>query len=73
MFAYILSNMSSNCSTTPIHVSSPSLQGTMFWSVFVLGHDCGHASFSRYPLLNDCIGTLLHTAILVPYYPWKVG
>jgi len=43
-----------------------------FWSIFVLGHYCGHGSFSRYPLINDIIGTILHTFILTPYYPWKV-
>ena len=48
-------------------------QGTMFWAVFVLGHDCGHGSFSRYPLLNDIIGNVLHTLIMVPYYPWKLS
>jgi len=47
------------------------LQGT-FGQFFVLGHDCGHGSFSRYPLINDVIGTILHTFILTPYYPWKV-
>ena len=36
------------------------LQGTMFWALFVLGHDCGHGSFSHYGLINDIIGTLLH-------------
>jgi omega-3 fatty acid desaturase (delta-15 desaturase) len=46
------------------------LQGTMFTSYFVLGHDCGHGSFSRYPLLNDIMGNILHTFILAPYYPW---
>jgi len=48
-------------------------QGTMFWAIFVLGHDCGHGSFSRYPLLNDITGTLLHTFILVPYTTWKLS
>ncbi|CAF4494837.1 unnamed protein product [Rotaria socialis] len=47
-------------------------QGTIYMALFVLGHDCGHGSFSVYPLLNDTIGTLLHTWILIPYYPWKI-
>ena len=49
------------------------LQGTMFWALFVLGHDCGHGSFSTSSLINDLTGNLLHGFILVPYYPWKVS
>ena len=45
----------------------------MMWAVFVLGHDCGHGSFSRSWLINDVVGNLLHTLILVPYYPWKLS
>ncbi|KAI8014386.1 Acyl-lipid omega-3 desaturase (cytochrome b5), endoplasmic reticulum [Camellia lanceoleosa] len=43
-------------------------QGTMFWALFVLGHDCGHGSFSDNPLLNSVVGHLLHLSILVPYH-----
>ncbi|KAL0321864.1 UNVERIFIED_CONTAM: Omega-3 fatty acid desaturase, chloroplastic [Sesamum calycinum] len=42
-------------------------QGTMFWALFVLGHDCGHGSFSNDPKLNSVVGHLLHSSILVPY------
>ncbi|CAG8515741.1 6941_t:CDS:2 [Diversispora eburnea] len=46
---------------------------TMLWSIFVLGHDCGHGSFSKYGLLNDTVGTFLHTLLLVPYTNWKLS
>eukprot|EP00188_Purpureofilum_apyrenoidigerum_P003988 Plantae.Rhodophyta-Purpureofilum_apyrenoidigerum.ctg4333.p1 GENE.Plantae.Rhodophyta-Purpureofilum_apyrenoidigerum.ctg4333~~Plantae.Rhodophyta-Purpureofilum_apyrenoidigerum.ctg4333.p1 ORF type:complete len:359 (+),score=51.29 Plantae.Rhodophyta-Purpureofilum_apyrenoidigerum.ctg4333:149-1225(+) len=48
-------------------------QGTMFWAIFVLGHDCGHGSFSSSTQINDILGTVLHTGILVPYYSWKLS
>ncbi|KAM1031043.1 hypothetical protein FF1_034844 [Malus domestica] len=28
----------------------------MFWDVFVLGHDCGHGSFSDSRILNSVVG-----------------
>ncbi|EOY17758.1 Fatty acid desaturase 8 isoform 3, partial [Theobroma cacao] len=48
-------------------------QGTMFWAVFVLGHDCGHGSFSNNPALNSVVGHLLHSSILVPYHGWRIS
>lgn len=33
-------------------------QGTMFWALFVVGHDCGHGSFSSNKLLNNVVGEL---------------
>ena len=48
-------------------------QGTMFWALFVVGHDCGHGSFSRLPWLNNVIGHLSHTPILVPYHGWRIS
>lgn len=47
-------------------------QGTMFWAVFVIGHDCGHGSFSDSRWLNSFVGHILHSAILVPFHGWWV-
>lgn len=48
-------------------------QGTMFWALFVLGHDCGHGSFSHDHKLNSVVGHLLHSSILVPYHGWRIS
>lgn len=48
-------------------------QGTMFWALFVLGHDCGHGSFSNSTNLNSVIGHILHSSILVPYHGWRIS
>ncbi|GFR39618.1 hypothetical protein Agub_g81 [Astrephomene gubernaculifera] len=48
-------------------------QGTMFWALFVVGHDCGHQSFSNNKALNDFIGNITHASILVPYHGWRIS
>ena len=49
------------------------VQGTNLTAIFVLGHDCGHDSFSRYDVINDVMGNLLHAFLLTPFYPWKLS
>jgi omega-3 fatty acid desaturase (delta-15 desaturase) len=48
-------------------------QGTMFWALFVVGHDCGHQSFSPSRFLNDFVGNIVHATIMVPYHGWRVS
>ncbi|MGF1458169.1 MAG: fatty acid desaturase [Leptolyngbyaceae cyanobacterium] len=48
-------------------------QGTMFWALFVVGHDCGHGSFSKSKWINNLVGHLSHTPILVPFHGWRIS
>eukprot|EP00752_Nemacystus_decipiens_P017567 g15742.t1 len=48
-------------------------QGTMFWALFVVGHDCGHGSFSDNKLVNSVVGHLTHSFIMVPYHGWRIS
>uniref|UniRef100_A0ACD5WZ74 Uncharacterized protein n=1 Tax=Avena sativa TaxID=4498 RepID=A0ACD5WZ74_AVESA len=48
-------------------------QGTMFWALFVIGHDCGHGSFSKNPNLNSVVGHILNAPTLVPYHGWRIS
>jgi omega-6 fatty acid desaturase (delta-12 desaturase) len=44
------------------------LAGTGIW---VLAHECGHQAFSDYGWVNDLVGWVLHSSLLVPYFSWK--
>ncbi|KAJ3041317.1 hypothetical protein HDV00_009589 [Rhizophlyctis rosea] len=45
--------------------------GIVMTGVWVIAHECGHGAFSPSPLLNNSVGYILHTALLVPYFSWK--
>ena len=45
--------------------------GTVLTGVWVLAHECGHGGFSDSTLLNDFVGWVLHSLLLVPYFSWK--
>jgi acyl-lipid omega-3 desaturase len=47
--------------------------GFFMWALFVLGHDCGHGSFSRYRSVNSFFGHILHSLILVPFHSWRIS
>ena len=46
-------------------------QGAVATGVWVIAHECGHQAFSEYQSINDSVGLILHSLLLVPYYSWK--
>jgi omega-6 fatty acid desaturase (delta-12 desaturase) len=49
------------------------LQGLFGTGLWVLAHECGHQSFSTSKYLNDTVGWICHSALLVPYFSWKIS
>ncbi|GFR52743.1 hypothetical protein Agub_g15354 [Astrephomene gubernaculifera] len=46
-------------------------QGAVATGIWVIAHECGHGAFSDYEQLNDTVGLIFHSLLLVPYYSWK--
>ena len=49
------------------------LQGLFGTGVWVLAHECGHQAFSPSKTLNDTVGWICHSFLLVPYFSWKIS
>jgi len=49
------------------------VQGLFGTGLWVLAHECGHQSFSQSKTLNDTVGWVCHSALLVPYFSWKIS
>lgn len=49
------------------------VQGLFATGLWVLAHECGHQSFSPSKTLNDTVGWICHSALLVPYFSWKIS
>ena len=49
------------------------VQGCFATGLWVMAHECGHQSFSPSKTLNDTVGFICHSALLVPYFSWKIS
>lgn len=49
------------------------IQGCFGTGLWVMAHECGHQSFSPSKALNDTVGFICHSALLVPYFSWKIS
>ncbi|KDQ60225.1 hypothetical protein JAAARDRAFT_191632 [Jaapia argillacea MUCL 33604] len=46
-------------------------QGLVWAGMFCLGHDAGHGTLFKSKRVNNTIGFLLHTFLLIPYFAWR--
>ncbi|KAH0881039.1 hypothetical protein HID58_068433, partial [Brassica napus] len=46
-------------------------QGCVLTGVWVIAHECGHHAFSDYQWLDDTVGLIFHSFLLVPYFSWN--
>lgn len=49
------------------------VQGLVFTGVWVIAHECGHQAFSASKTINNTVGWVLHSALLVPYHSWRIS
>ena len=46
--------------------------GTALTGWFVIGHDCGHRSFSNRNWINNLVGHLLFLPLMYPFHSWRI-
>jgi len=46
------------------------LNGFLLSRIFIIQHDCGHSSFTKYKTMNEIIGTVSSIFTLIPYRYW---
>jgi omega-6 fatty acid desaturase (delta-12 desaturase) len=46
------------------------LNGFMLSRIFIIQHDCGHSSFTKYKTMNEIVGTVCSVCTLIPYRYW---
>lgn len=48
-------------------------QGLAMTGVWVVAHECGHQAYSTSKAINNAVGWVLHSALLVPYHSWRIS
>ena len=51
---------------------APTAPAALCLQWFVVGHDCGHRSFSKNKLVEDIVGTIMFMPLIYPFEPWRI-
>ena len=55
----------------PVWALYAAVNGTVATGAWVVAHECGHDAFSDNKTLQDAVGYVLHSLLLVPYFSWQ--
>ena len=55
----------------PAWIAYAIVAGTAGTGCWVVAHECGHRAFAKHNWLQDAIGYVLHSGLLVPYFSWQ--
>eukprot|EP00976_Prorocentrum_cordatum_P112606 1195563-Prorocentrum_minimum.AAC.6 len=55
----------------PAWIAYGFVNGTIATGCWVVAHECGHSAFSDNKTLQDAVGYVLHSLLLVPYFSWQ--
>lgn len=55
---------------SPVWIVYAVVTGTVAMGCWVIAHECGHNAFHPNRRLETCVGFLLHSVLLVPYFSW---
>jgi fatty acid desaturase len=69
--AYALGPQATNAVRVSLWIFYWFWQSITFIGIWCLGHETGHDGLSQYRFVNNLIGTVLHTFLLVPYFSWR--
>ncbi|MEZ6097360.1 MAG: fatty acid desaturase [Pirellulaceae bacterium] len=55
----------------PLWIGYALITGTVATGCWVIAHECGHGAFCRRKWLENAIGYIIHSLMLVPYFSWQ--
>jgi omega-6 fatty acid desaturase (delta-12 desaturase) len=55
----------------PAWIAYAFVAGTCATGCWVVAHECGHGAFSDNKVIQDVVGYVLHSLLLVPYFSWQ--